>query len=147
MATARTARRKTPVRRAGQILGALERRGTSLLVRAEKRATRYMSPAQRRAVRDLRKHATGLRADIGQFLRHSRQALQKRAERVLERLDPRAARMLRKTLGSFRFVTEADLGRLELRLVRIERRVETIAGKIEHFESHRPQPRAMRAVQ
>jgi hypothetical protein len=106
-----------------------------------------MSAAQRRAVRDLRKHATGLRADIGQFLRSSRHALEKRAERVLARLDPRAAGMLRKTLGGFRFVTEADLQRLEFRLGRIERRVEGIAGKLEQFESGRSQPRAMRAVQ
>jgi hypothetical protein len=106
-----------------------------------------MSPAQRRAIRDLRKHATGLRAEIGQFLRHSGQALGKRAERVLARVDHRAARTLRRTFAGFQIVTQADLRRVQQRLGRIERRVEVVVGKLEQFEAGRSQPRAMRAVQ
>jgi hypothetical protein len=130
-----------------QVLSALERRGTSLLVRAENRATRYMSAPQRRAIRDLRKHATGLRAEIGQFLRHSGEALEKRAERVLARVDLRAARILRRTFGGFQIVKQADLRRVQLRLGRIERRVQVVVGKLEQLEAGRSQPRAMRAVQ
>lgn len=147
MATPRTARRKPTRRQTRQVLDAPQRRRTSLLERAENRATQYMSAAQRRAVRDLRKHATGLRAEIGQFLRHSGQALGKRAERALARVDHRAARLLRRTLGGFQIVTQADLRRVQVRLGRIERRVEVVVGKLEQFESGRSQPRAVRAVQ
>jgi hypothetical protein len=44
-------------------------------------------------------------------------------------------------------VTQADLRRVQVRLGRIERRVEVVVGKLEQFESGRSQPRAVRAVQ
>lgn len=148
MATARTPRRKGPVREAKKALATLERRGTRLLARAEKNAARYLSSGQRRAIRDLGKHVKGMQADVAALVRYSGEALEKGAERALARVDGRAVRTLRKTVEGLRPVKEADFRRVQVRLRKVERRVEAIAGIVERLDQGAAQPaRPIRAVQ
>jgi hypothetical protein len=148
MATARTPRRKSPVREAKRALATLEHSGTRLLARAEKNAARYLSSGQRRAIRDLGKHVKGMQADIAALFRYSGEAVEKRAERALARVDGRAVRTLRKKLEGLRPVRETDFRRVQVRLRKVERRVEAIAGIVEQLEQSGSQPaQRIRAVQ
>jgi hypothetical protein len=136
------------VREAKKALMALERRGTGLLARAERNAAQYLSSGQRRAIRDLGKHVKGMQADVAALFRYSGEALEKGAERALARVDVRAVRKLRKTVEGLRPVKEADFRRVQVRLRKVERRVDAIAGIVEQLEKSGSQPaERIRAVQ
>ena len=122
-------RRKTSKPRAGQglqplrqTLRRLERERSRLVARARTEATRYLSASQQQALGGLMKQARRLRTDIERRMQRGRRAFEARAEKLLARVEHRAARALSATMKRLNLVTRADLRGIEERLARLEGR-------------------------
>ena len=122
-------RRKSPKPRAGQglrpvrrTLRRLEREGSRLVALARTEAARYLSASQQRALGSLMKQARRLGIDIERRMQRGLRAFEGRAEKVLTRVEHRAARALSATMKRLDLVTRADLRGLEERLARLEAR-------------------------
>src|SRR2546430_15875281 len=92
-------RRKSPKPRAGkalrpvrQTLWRLEREGSRLVALARTEAARYLSASQQRALGSLMKQARRMGTDIERRMQRGRRAFKARAEKVLTRVEHRAAR-------------------------------------------------------
>ena len=122
-------RRKSPKPRAGRALRPvrrtlrrLEREGSSLVALARTEAARYLTASQQRALGSLIKQARRLGIDIERRMQRGRRAFEARAEKVLTRVEHRAARALSATMKRLNLATRADLRGLEERLARLEAR-------------------------
>ena len=108
-----------PVRRT---LRRLEREGSRLVALARTEAARYLSASQQRALGSLMKQARRLGTDIERRMQRGRRAFEARAEKVLTRVEHRAARALSATMKRLDLATRADLRGIEERLARLEAR-------------------------
>ncbi len=122
-------RRKSPKRRAGKglrpvrrTLRRLEREGSSLVARARTEAARYLTASQQRALGSLMKQARRLGIDIERRMQRGLRVFEARAEKVLTRVEHRAARALSATMKRLNLATRADLRGIEERLARLEAR-------------------------
>ena len=89
-----------------------------------------------------------MQEDLAALFRYSGEAFEKGAEHALARVDGRAVTTLRKRVRGLRPVTEADVRRVQVRLRKVEARVEAIAGIVERLEQGGSQPaERIRAVQ
>ena len=108
-----------PVRRT---LRRLEREGSSLVALARTEAGRYLTASQQRALGSLMKQARRLGIDIERRMQRGRRAFEARGEKVLTRVEHRAARALSATMKRLNLATRADLRGIEERLARLEAR-------------------------
>ena len=122
-------RRKSPKRRAGKglrpvrrTLRRLEREGSSLVARARTEAARYLTASQQRALGSLMKQARRLGIDIERRMQRGLRVFEARAEKVLTRVEHRAARALSATMKRLNLATRADLRGIEERLAQLEAR-------------------------
>lgn len=116
---ARTTNALQPVR---QTLRRLEQEGSRLVARARKDATRYLSAGQQRALVNLVRQARRLGADVEKRIRRSRREFETRAEKVVARMERRAALAMGATIKHLNLVTQADLRLIEERVARLESR-------------------------
>ena len=118
----RTPRAGQGLRPVGQTLRRLEREGSRLVARARAEAARYLSASQQRALGSLMKQARRLGIDIERRMQRGLRAFEARAEKVLTRVEHRAARALSATMKRLDLATRADLRGIEERLARLEAR-------------------------
>src|SRR5207244_1920030 len=90
----RNLRAGTALRPVRQTLRRLEREGSRLVARARAEAARYLSASQDRALGSLMKQARRLGTDIERRMQRGLRAFEGRAEKVLTRVEHRAARAL-----------------------------------------------------
>ena len=118
----RNLRTGTALRPVRQTLRRLEREGSRLVARARAEAARYLSTSQQRALGSLMKQARRLGIDIERRMQRGLRAFEGRAEKVLTRVEHRAARALSATMKRLDLATRADLRGIEERLARLEAR-------------------------
>jgi len=100
----------------------LEREGVRLVARARTEAARYLSVSQQRALGSQTKQARRLGIDVERRMQRGWRAFEARAEKVLGRVEHRAARALSATMKRLDLVTRADLRGIEERVARLEAR-------------------------
>ena len=118
----RNLRAGTALRPVRQTIRRLEREGSRLVARARAEAARYLSASQQRALGSLMKQARRLGIDIERRMQRGWRAFEARAEKVLGRVEHRAARALSATMKRLDLVTRADLRGIEERVARLEAR-------------------------
>ena len=118
----RNLRAGTALRPVRQTIRRLEREGSRLVARARAEAARYLSASQQRALGSLMKQARRLGIDVERRMQRGWRAFEARAEKVLGRVEHRAARALSATMKRLDLVTRADLRGIEERVARLEAR-------------------------
>ena len=118
----RNLRAGTALRPVRQTLRRLEREGSRLVARARAEAARYLSASQQLALGSLMMQARRLGIDIERRMQRGLRAFEGRAEKVLTRVEHRAARALSATMKRLDLATRADLRGIEERLARLEAR-------------------------